>query len=41
MRASVEVQREPVMYGHGEWTDWEPVSSIINPTDGEPTLNDV
>ena len=41
MRASVEVQREPVMYSHSEWTDWEPVSSVIDPTDGEPTLNDV
>ena len=41
VRASVEVQREPVMYGHSEWTDWEPVSSVIDPTDGEPTLNDV
>jgi len=39
VRASVEVQRDPVMYGHSEWTDWEPVSSVINPTDGESTFN--
>ena len=39
VRASVEVQRDPVMYGHSEWTNWEPVSSVINPTDGESMFN--
>ena len=35
VRASVEIQRDPVAYESSSWTEWESVSRVIDPTDGK------
>jgi len=36
VRASVEIQRDPVEYESSPWTEWESVSSVIDPSSVPP-----